>query len=68
MQIFHAPSNFNASSMIDRSTLASEDPYEIIPKLIKKAKKAMEDGELDQIVHLGDRRGSLLCRLKGELL
>ena len=68
--IFHAPSNFNFTSLINKSTIVgAEDHRGFIPYLVEKIKKSLESDEpYEQIVHVGDRRGNLLCRLKEELL
>ena len=71
--IFHTPSNFNVTSLINKLTInGAEDRYRLIPYLVEKIKKSLESDEPDepdeQIIHVGDRRGNLLCRLKEELL
>ena len=68
--IFHAPSNFNATSIIDRRTLNNDDDKGLIPYLLEKVKNSMaiEDDSEDKLFHVGDSRGDLLCRLKEELL
>ena len=69
--LFHAPSNFNITSLINRWTMSrgNEEDNGLIAYLLERVKNSMQnDCELYQIAHMGDRRGNLLCRLKEELL